>query len=260
MLIGTNKFSKGTHVMAIINMTPDSFFQQSRLHGLDTILKTVETFIRDGAEILDKGGQSTRPGFDMISWEEEAERILKPIIEIKKRFDVPISIDTFYSQVAEEVLKEKVDLINDVSGLDFDKKMVDVIAKYNAAVCLVHNSRDDENCQNTLQEIVDSLKDKVARCIEAGVDKEKICLDGGIGFGKTLAQNWFLLNNYEKLHVLKFPLLLGTSRKSFLGGNVEDRLQKTLDTTKLAIEKDVRFVRVHDVKENFNVIKNYLAC
>ena len=259
MLIGTKNFSEGTHVMAIINITPDSFFPQSRLHGLDNILKKVESFINEGAEILDIGGQSTRPDFDIVSCEEETERILKPIIEIKRRFDILISVDTFYSQVAEEVLKEKVEMINDVWGLDFDKRMVNVIAKYDAAVCLVHNSRGKKDCNNTLDEIIKSLQEKVDKCIIAGVNKEKICLDGGIGFGKSLEQNWFLLNNYEKLHMLKFPLLLGTSRKSFLGGKVEDRLPMTLETTKLAVEKDIRFVRVHDVKENFDIIQS-LSC
>jgi len=242
--------------MAIVNLTPDSFFPQSRLHDLDTIFKTVENFINEGAAILDIGGQSTRPGFKMISWEEEAERILKSIIEIKKRFEIPISVDTFYSQVAEEVLKEKVEMINDVSGLDFDKNIIDVVAKYDAAICLVHNSRGNENCKNTLEEIIESLREKVEICIAAGIDRKKICLDGGIGFGKSVEQNWFLLNNYERLHELKLPLLLGTSRKSFLGGEVADRLPMTLETTKLAVEKDVRIVRVHDVKENFNVINN----
>lgn len=257
MLIGTAKFCTGTHVMGIINITPDSFYAQSRFLDLDKLLRTVENFVNNGAEILDIGGQSTRPGCDMISWEEELDRILVPVMEIRKRFEVPISVDTFYSQVAEEVLKQKVDMINDVSGLDFDKNMVDVIARYDAAVCLVHNSRGDEKCSNTIEEIIASLKKKVERCIMAGIDHEKICIDAGIGFGKTLEQNWNLLNNYEKLHELKLPLLLGASRKSFLGGNVEDRLQKTLETTKLAIEKDVRFVRVHDVKENFQLIRNF---
>ncbi|MDR2402057.1 MAG: dihydropteroate synthase [Cytophagales bacterium] len=257
MLIGTKKFTEGTHVMAIINITPDSFFPDSRLHDLDQILRTVEKFINGGAEIIDIGGQSTRPCFEIVPWEEELERILKPVIEIKKRFDIPISIDTFYSQVAEEVLKEGVGMINDVFGLEFDPNMVHVIAKYDAAVCLVHNSRNKKDCQNTLEEIIEFLQVGVKKCLEDGVDENKICLDGGIGFGKTSEQNWNLLNNYEKLHILKLPLLLGTSRKSFLGGMAEDRLQITLETTKLAMKKKIMFIRVHDVAENFNTIKNF---
>ena len=256
MLIGDKTFVDGTHVMAIMNITPDSFFPESRYHDLDQIFRTVEKFINEGAEILDIGGQSTRPGFEMVSWTEELERILKPVIEIKKRFDIPISVDTFYSQVAEEVLKEGVSMINDISGLEFDDKMVHVIAKYNTAVCLVHNSRDKDDCQNTLEEIIEFFQGSIKKCLDAGVDKNKICLDGGIGFGKTCEQNWNLLNNYEKLHVLKFPLLIGTSRKSFLGGKVEDRLEATLETTKLAVEKKIMFVRVHDVKENSNITNN----
>lgn len=255
MLIGKQKFGGGTHIMGILNVTPDSFFPSSRHQDLDKIFNTVEQFIKNGAAILDVGGQSTRPGFSLVSWEEELERILKPVIEIKKRFDIPISIDTFYSQVAEETLKEGVEMINDVTGLEYDTKMVDVIAKYDASVCIVHNSREKNDCKNTIDEIISFFKTAIQKCLEAGIDKDKICLDGGIGFGKSCEQNWDLLNHYEDLEILGYPLLLGTSRKSFLGGTVEDRLEKTLLTTEMAVKKKIMFVRVHDVKENFNIIR-----
>ena len=253
MLIGKKKFTTGTHIMAIINITPDSFFAESRINGIDKILWKVEECIKEGAEIIDIGGQSTRPNFQKISWQEELERILKPIIEIKKIFDVPISVDTFYSQVAEEVLKENVEMINDV--FCDDTMMANVVAKYNAAICLTHNSRETEK-KNSISDIISYLDDKIKEFLQAGVDKEKICLDGGIGFGKTIEENWTLMDNYEKLSVLGLPLLLGTSMKSFLGGNVEDRLEKTLETTKKAIGKNILFVRVHNVKANMEIIKN----
>lgn len=255
MVIRDKNFTKGTHIMAILNITPDSFFPASRYQNLDIIFKTIEKFINDGAEVIDIGGQSTHPNGEMISWEEELNRVIKPIIEIRKRFDIPLSIDTFYSQVAEATIKEGVDLVNDVTGLQFDDNMINVIAKYKVAACLVHNSRNQKNCQNTIEEIVDFFKKITKQCIELGVDKNKICLDGGIGFGKTIEQNWYILNNYEQLGELGYPLLIGTSRKSFLEGNVDDRLQATLRTTEIAVKKNIMFIRVHDVKENFNIIK-----
>ena len=174
---------------------------------------------------------------------------------IIKNFDIPISVDTYYPKVANEALYNGADLINDIWGLQYgDKSMANIIAKYNAATCIMHNANSNVY-NNMFEDIIAFLNNSLKLALDAGIDKNKICLDGGIGFAKDIDQNWDLLNNYDKLNVLGYPLLLGTSRKRMFGGNVEDRLQATLESTKLAVKKNILFVRVHDVKENYEAIR-----
>lgn len=258
MIIKNKEFQSGTHVMAIINLTPDSFFADSRTTEKD-VLTRIEKAIINGAEIIDIGAQSTRPGHIPVSDKEEIQR-LAPLSLIRKTFpDIPISIDTYYSEVASFALNEGADLINDIWGLQYDNgEMAKVIAKFDAACCLMHNSNTGLY-NDFYQDILSFLQKSVAIALDAGIDKNKICLDGGIGFGKNKEENWELLNNYDKLNVLGYPLLLGTSRKRMFGGEPQDRLQPTLDSTLLACKKNILFVRVHDVKENKEVIDNYNA-
>lgn len=259
MKIGKYSFAQGTHVMAIINLTPDSFYSASRTDEKE-LLTRVKTAISQGAEVIDIGGQSTRPDHVAISPQEEWKRIENAVSIIKDNFDIPLSVDTYYPYVASKALQKGADLINDVWGLQYrgddSCEMAKTIAEFNASVCIMHNqtaiSADDELMENICAFFDKSIQ--IAK--SAGISDDKIMLDGGIGFGKTREQNFYLVENYEKLHRLPYPLLLGTSRKSMFGGNVEDRLAPTLQTTRLAVQKGVLFVRVHDVKENKETIRS----
>lgn len=256
MKIGNKIFENNTYVMAIINLTPDSFYEKSR-KNTDNLLYTVEKAINDGASIIDIGGQSTRPNHIPVMQDEEWQRIEKPIEIIKTNFDIPLSVDTYYPYVAEKALQSGADLINDIWGLQYDNNtsMADIIAKYNASVCIMQNQNyisDDKNLWNDMYKFFDKSLDMAKK---AGIDSEKIVLDGGIGFGKTKEQNFEVVNNYNNLYRYNLPLLLGTSRKSMFGGDVKDRLRPTLLTTIKAVQQNVLFVRVHDVKENYDIIQ-----
>lgn len=256
MKIGNKRFLSGTYVMAIINLTPDSFFAPSRKSG-DDVLFAVDKAIRDGAAIIDLGPQSTRPGHTQVSSDEEIIRFSEPLRKIKERFDIPVSVDTYYSESARVALEIGADMINDIWGLTYDGKMAETIAKFDASVCIMHNSSTQLE-GDIWGDIESFLSRSVKTALRAGVDKDKICLDGGIGFAKNFEQNFELLNGYKRLRSLGYPTLLGCSRKSMFGGRVEDRLAPTLAATRLAVKNEVLFVRVHDVKENIEVISETL--
>ncbi|MCH5164061.1 MAG: dihydropteroate synthase [Clostridiales bacterium] len=253
MIVGGREFKDYTYVMAIINLTPDSFYSGSR-RTEDDVLFAVERAIKDGAAIIDLGAQSTRPGYIEVPAEEEIRRFEKPLRMIKERFDIPVSVDTYFATAARAALMLGADMINDVWGLAHDADMAKIVAEYDGAVCIMHNSK--EQLQGEIFcPILNFLENALQKAIDAGIDKDKICIDGGIGFAKDVKQNHELLNGYEKLNKLGYPTLLGCSRKSMFGGRAEDRLQATLDATRSAVNKGVMFVRVHDVKENFETIK-----
>lgn len=253
MIIGNRKFADYTFVMAIMNVTPDSFWRGSRRTS-DDILFAVEKAIADGAAVIDLGAQSTRPGYTEISADEEIFRFEKPLKDIKARFDIPVSVDTYFEKSAEAALSLGADMINDVWGLTRDEGMAEVVARHNASVCVMHNAKERIG-GDIWQNILPFLQKSVKTALDAGIGKERICVDGGIGFAKDREQNFELLNGYEKLSALGYPLLLGTSRKSMFGGKVEDRLPQTVESTRLAVKKGVLFVRVHDVKENAEAIR-----
>ncbi len=247
-------FEKGTHVMGILNANSTSFFGFSRIDG-DEISKAGK-MLRDGAEIIDIGGQSTAPGAVKESALEEASRVLPVLENLRGEFpDAILSVDTFYSSVAEEALALGADMINDVSCLG-DKYMADVVAKYGASICVMHNRRGSKNKDMWLDKELGLMK-ATDTLLSAGVDRNKIIVDGGIGFNLSHDEDRTLLEKYNSLETIGYPLLLGASRKSFLGGEVETRLTATLDTTKLAVKQGVLFVRVHDVKENKMIIDLY---
>lgn len=253
MEIGGKIFKDYTYVMAIINLTPDSFWKESR-KTCDGALFAVEKAVKDGAAIIDIGAQSTRPSYTEVSAEEEISRFERPLKLIKERFDIPVSIDTYFAKSAEAALCLGADMVNDVWGLTRDKKMAQTVAKHGASVCIMHNAEQTLS-GDIWPPIENFLKNSVKKALDAGIAKDKICLDGGIGFAKTKEQNWQLLNGYKRLLALGYPLLLGCSRKSMFGGNVEDRLPQTVEATRLAARQGVLFVRVHDVKENALAIK-----
>ena len=253
MIIGGKTFKNYTYVMAIINLTPDSFYAGSR-RTCDDVLFAVEKAVKGGAAIVDLGAQSTRPGYLEISADEEISRLEKPLRLIKENFDVPVSVDTYFEKCADFALSAGADMINDIWGLTYDKKMASAIAKHHASVCIMHNqkSKVEGDLFNTVSTF---LKNSCDSALDAGIERDKICIDGGIGFAKDREQNFELLNGYNRLHSLGYPLLLGCSRKSMFGGKAEERLPQTLEATRLAAKKGVLFVRVHDVAENAKVIK-----
>lgn len=253
MIVGGQSFENATFVMAIINLTPDSFWADSRATQ-DDILFRAERAIKEGAAILDLGAQSTRPNYTEVSADEEISRLEKPLAAIKREFNIPVSVDTYFSKCARTALDLGADMINDIWGLTHDRDMAETIAKAGAAVCIMHNA-PQKLTGDIFPQIENFLNRSVQTALKAGINKDKICLDGGIGFAKDREQNRQLLNGYERLHSLGYPLLLGTSRKSMFGGEACDRLPATLESTRLAVRKKVLFVRVHDVAENVKVIE-----
>ena len=245
--------------MGILNVTPDSFSDGGNFNEIDKAIKHAKEMIEDGADIIDIGGESTRPGYTYIDPKEEAQRVVPVIKEIKKQIDIPISVDTYKSSVAEEALKVGTDMINDIWGLQKDKNMASIVAKYDAHVCIMHNQDGTEYDKDIMESIKEFLNESINIALNAGIKKEKIVLDPGIGFGKTFEQNLEVLRRLDELNELGYPVLLGTSRKSVIGNvlNVEpkERLEGTIATTVLGVRDGVDIVRVHDVKENLKAAK-----
>ena len=255
MIIGGKSFETTghTYVMGILNVTPDSFSDGGKWNSVDAALKHAEDMIRDGADILDIGGESTRPGYTLLPDEEEIPRVAPVIEAVKKNFDIPVSVDTYKSAVAHAALQAGADLVNDIWGLKYDDKMAGVIAKAGVPCCLMHN-RKEAVYDDYLPDVLDDLRACVKLAKQAGIADEHIILDPGIGFGKTLEHNLILTNHVEILHELGYPILLGTSRKSMIGLTLDlpkdQREEGTLVTTVLGVMKGCMFVRVHNVLAN----------
>ena len=234
------------------------FSDGGKWNHLDEALRHTEAMIADGADIIDIGGESTRPGHTPVSAEEEAQRVLPVIEAVRKRFDIPISVDTFKSSVAESAIQAGADLVNDIWGLKYDSEMGAVIAKYDVACCLMHNKSNTEY-NNFLIDMLSETQECVNLARKAGIKDEKIILDPGVGFGKTFEMNLETMNHLELFKNLGFPVLLGTSRKSMIGLAldlpVDQRVEGTLATSVIGVMKGCSFVRVHDVKENRRVIQ-----
>lgn len=261
MKIGNRDFEIGRHtyIMGILNVTPDSFSDGGKWNRLDAALSHTEEMIRDGADIIDIGGESTRPGYgDVLPDEEEIGRVAPVIEAVRERFDVPISVDTYRSKVAEEAVQAGACLVNDIWGCKYDDRMARVIARTGAACCLMHN-RNEPVYENYLEDVKADLLRSVELARQAGVAEDKIILDPGMGFGKTYEHNLILMNRLEILNGLGYPVLLGTSRKSMIGLTLDlpatDRVEGTLVTTVMGVMKGCAFVRVHDVKENARAIR-----
>lgn len=260
MKIGQKEFAvKGhTYVMGILNVTPDSFSDGGKFNALDKALYHVEEMITDGMDIVDIGGESTRPGYTILPDEEEIERVVPIIEKVKSRFDIPISLDTYKAKVAQAGIEAGADLINDIWGLKYDDRMAEVIAKAGLPCCLMHN-RKEPDYLDYMEEVLQDLKETLVIAHKAGISDDKIILDPGVGFGKTYENNLEVIDRMELLHTLGYPLLLGCSRKSVIGLTldlpVSERLEGTLVTTVYAVLKGAMFVRVHDVKENVRAIK-----
>ncbi|MCR4944444.1 MAG: dihydropteroate synthase [Clostridium sp.] len=255
MKIGNKEFNIGerTYIMGILNVTPDSFSDGGKYNTVKYALKRAEELIRDGADIIDIGGESTRPGFEVVSAEDEINRVVPIIKAIKEKFDIPISIDTYKAETAEAAIKAGADMINDIWGFKKDKNMPKVAKKYDVPVILMHN-REDKPYENLMRDVIMDLTESINIALDAGIKREKIILDPGIGFAKTYEENLEVMNNLEKIKTLELPMLLGTSRKSMIGIAldlpVDERVEGTLATTVIGIMKGCEFIRVHDVFEN----------
>ncbi len=260
MKIGNREFqTEGhTYVMGILNVTPDSFSDGGKWNDRDRALKHVEEMLEQGADLIDIGGESTRPGYTLLPDDEEIARVVPMIEAVKENFDVPVSLDTYKSKVALAGIKAGADLINDIWGLKYDDKIASVIAESGLPCCLMHN-RKNKDYGDFMQDVAADLAESVHLAELAGIHDDRIILDPGVGFAKSYEQNLEVINSLEELRVLGYPLLLGCSRKSVIGLTLDlpadRRMEGTLVTTVLAVVKGCMFVRVHDVGENVRAIK-----
>lgn len=258
--IGNREFQEKnkTYVMGILNVTPDSFSDGGKWNETDRALRHVEDMLAEGMDILDIGGESTRPGYTPLSEEEETARVIPVIEAVRGRFDVPISLDTCKSRVAQAGIDAGADMINDIWGLKYDGQMAEVIAASGLPCCLMHNRREPDY-RDFMQDVAADLADSVYLAHKAGIGDDKIILDPGIGFGKTYENNLEMINSLEQLRTLGYPVLLGTSRKSVIGLTLDlpaqERVEGTIVTTVFGVLKGCMFVRVHDIRENVRAIR-----
>ncbi|MEC1697609.1 dihydropteroate synthase [Schinkia azotoformans] len=244
--------NKKTWIMGILNVTPDSFSDGGRYNNEEAAIMQAERMVSEGVDIIDIGGESTRPGHERISDEDEISRVVPIIKELKKRFDIPLSIDTYKSEVARLALEAGADIINDIWGAKADPKMAEVAARYQVPIILMHN-RDNMDYQNLMEDMISDLRESIAIVKDAGVPDEKIILDPGIGFAKNYEHNLEVMRNLDKIVDIGYPILLATSRKRFIGTAlnlpVDERVEGTGASVCLGIERGCHMVRVHDVKE-----------
>lgn len=246
-------FHKETVIMGILNVTPDSFSDGGKFGQMDAALEHVEEMLRDGAKIIDIGGESTRPGHAPVSLAQELERTV-PIIEaIAKEFGCVVSIDTYKAGVAEEAIKAGAQIINDIWGAKREPVIADVAAKYKVPIILMHNREKAEYGEPFMDTVVADLEESVGIAIAAGVAHDNIWLDPGIGFARNTMQNIWTMQGLRRISKMGYPVLLGTSRKSLIGNvlelPVEERLEGTGATVCYGIEHGCHIMRVHDVKE-----------
>ena len=255
MKIGNKEFKLGerTYVMGILNATPDSFSDGGKFNEIDMALKRVEEMINQGADIIDIGGESTRPGFKVVEADDEINRVVPVIKAVKEKFDIPVSIDTYKAKTAEAAIQAGADIINDIWGFKKDKDMADVAAKYEVQCILMHN-RKDKPYEDLMEDVKSDLEESIKIAMGAGVKKENIILDPGIGFAKTYEENLMVMKNLKEIRDMGYPVLLGTSRKSMIGNTlnlpVDQRVEGTLVTTVMGIMAGCEFIRVHDILEN----------
>ncbi|MFZ1082264.1 MAG: dihydropteroate synthase [Candidatus Kryptoniota bacterium] len=253
----TVEFGKRTYLMGILNITPDSFSDGGRFFDqTDAVLHAFQ-MTKDGADIIDVGGESTRPGARAVSVEEELQRVIPVISKIRLKGHVPLSVDTYKSQVAKEALKAGADIVNDISGLHFDLKMADVIAEAGASVIIMHIKGTPKDMQvnphysDVVKEVYDYLADAVEVAREKGI--KQIMIDPGIGFGKAVEHNLELIGRLDEFHSIGVPVLIGVSRKSFIGKILETAVESRLEGTAAAVTASIihgaDIVRIHDVRE-----------
>ena len=261
MQIGNREFqtSGKTYIMGILNVTPDSFSDGGRWNQLDVALRHVEDMLNEGMDVVDVGGESTRPGYTKISDQEEIDRVAPVIEAIKARFDVPISLDTYKSKVAQAGIAAGADLINDIWGLKYESELAQVIAEAQKPCCLMHN-RENASYAEFFPEMLQDLKETLRIADAAGIARDKIILDPGVGFAKSLENNLECVRRLgDLIQAFDLPVLLGTSRKSMIGLTLnlpsDQRVEGTVATSVMAAMAGCMFVRVHDVQANARAVK-----
>ncbi len=251
-------------IMGIINLSPDSFYPDSWVPSVPDALKVAERMIETGADYLDIGAESSRPGAKPISEEEELAIVLPVISQLCQNFSIPVSVDTYKPGVAQKVLKEGASIINDITGLRYPE-MAPIIAEYDAGVVIMHmrgspeNMQEDIHYEDCVGEIKQFLEQGIRTAESAGIASDRIWVDPGIGFGKAVEHNLEILANLDSFASLQKPILLGTSRKSFIGKildlPVTERLEGSLATAVIGMVKGARILRVHDVRETYRTVK-----
>lgn len=275
MQIGTKQYQFDGHhvyVMGILNVTPDSFSDGGKFNHLDQALAHVEEMVAQGADIIDIGGESTRPGYQKITVEEEIERVTEVIRKVKERFDVPVSLDTYKAPVMDAGLSAGADMANDIWGLRYDElfaqegcksvweigTMAEIVAKHHKPVCIMHK-RPKAEYGHFLIDMKKDLQRSLMLADAAGIARDQIILDPGVGFGKTYEQNLAVLAHLDTFLDFELPLLLATSRKSVIGLTldlpVEEREEGTMVTSVLAALNHWNMVRVHDVEKNVRALR-----
>ncbi len=266
MKIGTSEFSWGskTYIMGVINVTPDSFSGDGLINNIDAIVERAILFQKVGADVIDIGGESTRPSTIYsevrdITWEEEVDRVIPIIEELIKVITIPLSIDTSKAKVAQNALDAGAHIVNDVWGLQKDPDMLNVVVKKQCPVVIMHNKESPCYASDLVRDIVSYLNHVTENLISKGVQRDNIIIDPGIGFGKQFQHNIEILRRLREFKSLYFPILVGTSRKSFIGHildlPVDKRLEGTAATVALAIANGTDIVRVHDVEEIVRVAR-----
>lgn len=264
MQIGQTSFplNNRAYIMGILNVTPDSFSDGGSYTTIDAACRQAERMIQEGATILDIGGESTRPGHQQITISEEIRRITPMIKALKERFDIPLSIDTYRGEVAAEAISLGIDLINDIWGLQYDDQMADVVAKGGVPICIMHN-RKAIDYQDFWPDLFADIDHSLALAEQAGIPRSQIILDPGVGFAKTYAQNLAIIHQFERFQAYNLPLLIGTSRKGFIGQTldapVDERVEGTIITNIIPVQKGCHFIRVHDVLAHARALKMLAA-
>jgi len=259
-------FSQKTYVMGILNVTPDSFSDGGLFLNEQSAVEQALRMVKEGADIIDIGGESTRPGANPVSVKEEIKRVVPVITALVKKVKVPISIDTCKANVADEAVSAGASIVNDISGLRFDKRMAGVAAQHKVPVVIMHIQGTPGNMQKKpvykalIPEIMDYIREGIDIALKAGVPDDMIIIDPGIGFGKTIEHNLEIINRLDEFKGFEKPILIGPSRKSFIGkllGNmpVKDRLEGTAASIAVGISKGANIIRVHDIKEMSRVAK-----
>ncbi len=250
-------------IMGILNVTPDSFSDGGKYLSVERAVERAKEMVKEGADIIDIGGESSRPFSEPVSEDEEMKRVL-PVIEELQELKVPISIDTYKPRVAEEALKRGVSMVNDIYGLR-KEGMAEIVRDYDAAVVIMHMKGEPKNMQlnpnyaDTIGEIAKFLRERIEFALKKGIEEDKIIIDPGIGFGKRVEDNLRILKYLDSFKSLGFPILVGASRKSYMGKlldlPVEERLESTIASNVIDSLKGASIIRVHDVKENFRAIR-----
>mgnify|MGYP006277818577 CR=1 FL=1 len=257
-------------IMGILNVTPDSFSDGGRFLAHDRAKNRALEMEKNGADIIDIGGESTRPGADKVELEVELDRTIPVIEEIRKETDIPISIDTYKSEVAERALDAGADIVNDISALRFDPDLGRLAGERDVPVVLMHMQGDPKTMQknptydDVVRDIKDFLEKRISKAVELGISRDRIVIDPGIGFGKKLEDNYEILRRLDEFESLGCPLLLGTSRKSFIGDTLDlatdERVEGTIASNVVGVLKGASILRVHDVRENYRALEVAVRC